>query len=333
MSPSGSRERSGPQPGAGDLRPLAVLTGPTGTGKSDLALRLADEFPIELVSVDSAQVYRGMDLGSAKPDAATRARVPHHLLDLVEPNQSYSAGQFVRDCTRCIEDIESRGKIPLLVGGTMLYLRALIGGIAQLPEGSEEIRARLDAEAARVGWGALHGRLAQVDPDAAARIHPNDAQRIQRALEVYEAGGRAISELQRSTRSVLARDFVIAALMPADRARLHEDLARRFEKMMAAGFLDEVRRLRGRGDLSDSLPAIRAVGYRQLWAHLAGAYPIETAIDRAIAATRQLAKRQMTWLRSMPNIELFDPHDAQSLVGIRETLKGAFLPRSGALTL
>ena len=234
----------------------------------------------------------------------------------------------MRDCIRAIDDIESRGKVPLLVGGTMLYLRALIGGIAQLPEGSEEIRARIDADAARLGWAALHARLAAVDEAAAARIHPNDAQRIQRALEVYEAGGQPISELQRTTQAPLAREFRVAALMPADRPRLHEALARRFEQMMAGGFLDEVRRLRGRGDLTDSLPAIRAVGYRQLWAHLAGAYPLDTAVARAIAATRQLAKRQMTWLRSMPNIQLFDPYDAQSFVGIRETLKGAFLPRS-----
>jgi tRNA dimethylallyltransferase len=319
-------------PSPAPLPPVAVLTGPTGTGKSDFALRLAAEWPIEIVSVDSAQVYRGLDIGSAKPDVATRAAIPHHLLDLADPSDNYSAGRFVRDCTSAIEDIESRGRVPLLVGGTMLYLRALIAGLAQLPEGSEEIRARIDADAARVGWAALHARLAGVDAAAAARIHPNVAQRIQRALEVYEAGGQPISELQRTTRAPLARDFTVVALMPGDRVRLHEALARRFEQMMAAGFLDEVRRLRERGDLTDSLPAIRAVGYRQLWAHLAGAYSLGTAVDRAIAATRQLAKRQMTWLRSMPNIRLFDPYDAQSFVGIRETLKGAFLPRSEVLT-
>lgn len=312
-------------------RTLAVLTGPTGTGKSDMALRLAREFPIEIVSVDSAQVYRGLDIGSAKPDAATRATVPHHLLDLVEPTENYSAGQFFRDCSRAIDDIESRGRVPLLVGGTMLYLRALIGGLAQLPEASEEIRARLDAEAARDGWPALHARLATVDPQAAARIHQNDSQRIQRALEVYEMSGEPISALQDRTRSPLARDFRVVALIPEDRVRLHEALARRFEQMMAAGFLDEVRRLWARRDLTDSHPAVRAVGYRQIWLHLAGAYPLETAVSRAIAATRQLAKRQMTWLRSMPNIHSFDPYDAQSFVGVRETLKDAFLPPLGAL--
>ena len=312
-------------------RPLAVLTGPTGTGKSDIALRLAREFPIEIVSVDSAQVYRGLDIGSAKPDAETRAAVPHHLLDLVEPTENYSAGQFFRDCSRVIEDIESRGRVPLLVGGTMLYLRALIGGLAQLPEASEAIRARLDAEAARDGWPALHARLATVDTQAAARIHQNDSQRIQRALEVYEMSGEPISALQARTRSPLARDFRVVALIPEDRSRLHESLASRFEQMMAAGLLDEVRQLRARPELTDSHPAVRAVGYRQLWSHLAGAYPLETAVLRAIAATRQLAKRQMTWLRSMPNIHTFDPYDAQSFVGVRETLKDAFLPPLGAL--
>ena len=316
-------------------RPIAVLTGPTGSGKSDYALRLAREWagerPVEIVSVDSAQVYRGLDIGSAKPDADTVACVPHHLLDLVDPAESYSAGQFVRDAARAIEDIESRGKVPLLVGGTMLYLRGLIGGIASLPEGSTTIRARLEAEAQCLGWPALHARLATVDAAAAARIHPNDAQRIQRALEVHEISGRPISELQLATRSPLNRRFLVAALIPMDRMRLHEALASRFEQMMAAGFLDEVRRLYERRDLTDTHPAIRAVGYRQLWSYLAGAYPLDTAGQRAVAATRQLAKRQMTWLRSMPNIEVFDPYDAQSFVGLRESLRDAFLPPLGAL--
>jgi tRNA dimethylallyltransferase len=305
-------------------RPIAVLTGPTGTGKSDFALRLAREFPIELISVDSAQVYRGLDIGSAKPDAATRAAVPHHLIDLVGPEESYSAGQFVRDAARAIDDIESRGRIPLLVGGTMLYLRALTGGIAELPESSVAVRARIDADAARLGWAALHARLATVDPAAAARIHPNDAQRIQRALEVHEIGGRPISEMQSvQPRERIAREFVVTALIPADRARLHAALDARFDAMMAAGLLDEVRRLRERGDLTDAKPAIRAVGYRQLWAHLSGLCSLETAVSRGQAATRQLAKRQMTWLRSMPNIQAFDPYDAQSFVGVRASLIAA----------
>jgi tRNA dimethylallyltransferase len=305
-------------------RPIAVLTGPTGTGKSDFALRLATEFPLEIVSVDSAQVYRGLDIGSAKPDAVTRAAVPHHLLDVVEPTANYSAGQFVRDAARVIDEIESRGKVPLLVGGTMLYLRALIGGIASLPEGSATIRAEIDEDARRLGWPAMHARLTQVDAAAAARIHPNDTQRIQRALEVFAAGGRPLSELQAQNKRPLDREFTCVALIPQDRARLHQGLSQRFDSMMAAGLLDEVRGLFARGDLTDDLPAIRAVGYRQLWAHLAGAYSLETAVDRAVAATRQLAKRQMTWLRSMPNIRALDPYDAQAFVGARESLFASF---------
>ena len=306
------------------MRPIAVLTGPTGTGKTDIALALAREFPLELVSVDSAQVYRGLDIGSAKPSVEIRAQVPHHLIDLVDPSGSYSAGQFVRDATRAIEDIESRGRVPLLVGGTMLYLRALTGGIATLPEGSAELRAAIDVEAARDGWPALHARLAALDPAAGARIHPNDSQRIQRALEVHAVGGRPISELQTSTRPALERDFHVCALFPADRVRLHADLERRFARMMSEGLLDEVRGLRARGDLTDAHPAIRAVGYRQLWAHLDGSYSLDMAVQRGVAATRQLAKRQMTWLRSMANIRTFDPYDAQSFVGVREALIGAF---------
>lgn len=304
-------------------RPVAILTGPTGTGKTDLALELAREFPIEIVSVDSAQVYRGLDIGSAKPSREIRARVPHHLVDIVEPTESYSAGQFVRDAAAAIADIEARGRVPLLVGGTMLYLRALIGGIAELPEGSAQIRARIDAEAAARGWPALHERLTAVDPAAAARIHPNDAQRIQRALEVFEATGQRISALQSATRPALPRGFHVVALMPADRGWLHAALAARFEQMMAAGFLEEVRALHRRGDLTDAHPAIRAVGYRQIWGHLEGQYPLDVAQVRAVAATRQLAKRQMTWLRSMANIQAFDPTDAQRFVGIRESLRRA----------
>jgi len=305
-------------------RPIAVLTGPTGSGKSDVALRLAREFPIEIVSVDSAQVYRGLDIGSAKPDAATRAAVRHHLLDLVDANAVYSAGRFVRDAADAIADIETRGRVPLLVGGTMLYLKALIGGIATLPRASDRIRAEIDADAKRLGWSALHARLAAVDAAAAARIHPNDAQRIQRALEVHAASGRPISELQTATAPALDREFIVTALIPTDRARLHAELAQRFGNMMAAGLLEEVRTLYARGDLTSENPAIRAVGYRQLWSHLAGACPLETAVERAVAATRQLAKRQMTWLRSMPNVRAIDPYDAQGFVGVRESLIAAF---------
>jgi tRNA dimethylallyltransferase len=306
------------------MKPIAVLTGPTGAGKTDIALRLAREFPLEIVSVDSAQVYRGLDIGSAKPSTEIQAAVRHHLIDLLDPAASYSAGRFVRDAVAAIADIEARGRVPLLVGGTMLYLRALIGGIATLPQGSPAVRAGLDAEAAEIGWPAMHRRLAAVDAAAAARIHPNDAQRIQRALEVHAVEGRPISELQTVNIPPLQRDFRCVALIPPDRARLHAALAQRFDAMMTAGLLDEVRGLHQRGDLSDEHPAVRAVGYRQLWSHLSGSYPLETAIQRAVAATRQLAKRQLTWLRAMPNIKAFDPYDAQSFVGVRESLITSF---------
>jgi tRNA dimethylallyltransferase len=232
----------------------------------------------------------------------------------------------VRDATQAIDDIEARGRVPLLVGGTLLYLRALTQGIAEMPEGDAGIRARIDEEAAARGWPALHARLAEVDPDAAARIHPNDAQRIQRALEVHAATGDRISVLQSRTSAALPREFRIVALIPADRARLHAALEQRFRQMMAAGLLEEVAALHARGDLTDSHPAIRAVGYRQLWEHLAGKCSLESAVTRAIAATRQLAKRQMTWLRAMPNIRPLDPYDALGFVGIRESLFEALCP-------
>jgi tRNA dimethylallyltransferase len=279
--------------------PLFVLTGPTGAGKTDWALALAAEVPVEIISVDSAQVYRGLDIGTAKPSRALRERVPHRLVDICEPTERYSAGRFVSDAQREIEAIEGRGHIPLLVGGTMLYLRALLHGLAPLPQASQEVRAQLDARAAAEGWPALHAELNRVDPQSAARIAPADGQRIQRALEVAYIAGRPISQLQRSTASPLAgRTVRYWMLSPADRPALHQRLQGRFAAMMAAGFLDEVRQLRDRGDLSAALPAMRAVGYRQLWAHLAGELSLEQACAQALSATRQLAKRQLTWMRS-----------------------------------
>lgn len=300
---------SSPAPGApagGAGPPPIILTGPTGAGKSGWALRLAEVLPVEIVSVDSAQVYRGLDIGTAKPDAATRARVPHHLVDIRDPAEAYSAGEFVADAERLIAEVQARGHIPLLVGGTMLYLRALLGGIAELPRASPEVRAALDARAAQEGWPVLHAELARVDPAAAARIHPNDPQRIQRALEVHAATGRPISELQASL-APPRREIVRWALVPADRARLHAAIARRFEDMMRAGLLDEVAQLRARGDLSARSPSMRAVGYRQLWEHLEGLTGRQEAVERAVAATRQLAKRQLTWLRSDPGVTWLDP--------------------------
>ncbi len=289
-----------------------VLTGPTGSGKSEWAARLAEELPIEIISVDSALVYRGMDIGTAKPDAALRARVPHHLIDILDPAQSYSAGQFVADCAPLIEAVRDRGRIPLLVGGTMLYLRALLHGIADLPHGSAELRRSIDERAAREGWPRLHAELARRDPDAAARIHPNDPQRIQRALEVCYLTGRPLSELQRARTPLAPRLPLVAslprfALAPADRAELHRRLADRLSGMLERGFLAEVRRLHERGDLTARHPALRAVGYRQLWAHLEGQYGLDEACQRALAATRQLAKRQLTWLRADRATRWIDP--------------------------
>jgi tRNA dimethylallyltransferase len=294
--------------------PVFVLTGPTGAGKTEWALRLAAQAPVEVVSVDSALVYRGLDIGTAKPSRQLRARIPHHLIDICEPTESYSAGRFVGDALESIHAIHARRRVPLLVGGTMLYLRALLQGLAVLPAAVPELRAELDARAAREGWPALHAELASLDPEAAARIAPGDRQRIQRALEVCLSAGQPISKLQRDTVSPLAgwrlRYWVLA---PHDRARLHERLAERFAAMMRAGFLDEVRALRARGDLTARHPSMRAVGYRQLWAHLDGAYDLTEAVRRGVAATRQLAKRQLTWMRSMRSetqAEWLDPDTA-----------------------
>jgi tRNA dimethylallyltransferase len=293
--------------------PVFVLTGPTGVGKSDWAIRLANEAAVEIVSVDSALVYRGLDIGSAKPPRELRQRIPHHLIDICEPTQSYSAGQFVTDAIACIAQIHARRRVPLLVGGTMLYLRALVHGLAPLPQASPELRARLDERAARAGWPALHAELSRVDPLAGARIAPTDSQRIQRALEVYYTAGRPISELQRATVSPLAglrlKYWVLA---PLDRNVLHERLSVRFRTMMAAGFLDEVKGLHQRGDLSARHPSMRSVGYRQLWAHLDGECALQEAEQRSIFATRQLAKRQLTWLRAEKVPDWLDPEHGET---------------------
>ena len=297
-------------PAGTDPRPLLlVLTGPTGTGKSDWAIRAAEIHPIEIVSVDSAMVYRSLDIGTAKPSRELRDRIPHHLIDICDPAEAYSAGRFVSDATARIVEIHARGRIPLLVGGTFLYLRALVSGMARLPEASPELRRVLTERASRVGWADLHEELRGLDPLAAARIHANDPQRIQRALEVYYCTGRPLSELQRTSPSAVAACRIRRwALVPSDRGALHGHLAERFNTMMAHGFLSEVESLYRRSDLSAERPAIRAVGYRELWAHLAGACTLGEAVKRAIAATRQLAKRQLTWIRADTTIERIDPH-------------------------
>lgn len=287
--------------------PVVVLAGPTGAGKSEWALRLADTLPVEIVSVDSALVYRGMDIGTAKPSRETRARIPHHLIDILDPAETYSAGQFAADATQLIAAIRARGRIPLLVGGTMLYLKALLHGIAALPRGSVELRRSIDARAAQMGWPRLHAELASLDPHAAARIHPNDAQRIQRALEVHQLTGCALSQLQRVSSGGVSARVLRWALAPADRHVLHERIAQRLAQMMAQGFLAEVAQLHARGDLTAEHSAMRAVGYRQLWAHLRGECSLQEAVERAAAATRQLAKRQLTWLRADRGVKWIDP--------------------------
>jgi len=285
-----------------------VLTGPTGSGKSEWAARLARSLPIEIISVDSAQVYRGMDIGTAKPTAAVRAHIPHHLIDIRDPAQAYSAGEFVTDARAALRAIHARGHLPVLVGGTMLYLRALMRGLAAMPAASAAVRAELEARAAAQGWPALHGELTAVDARAASKIHPHDAQRIQRALEVYQLTGRTISDWQGAPAT--ARDdirWLKFALVPTDRIALGRALEERFSAMLDAGLLAEVAALYQRADLHPELPAIRSVGYRQLWTYCAGQVGLEAACQQAVTATRQLAKRQLTWLRGEHGYECLDP--------------------------
>ena len=280
--------------------------GPTAAGKTDLAIEIAKQFPVEIISVDSALVYRGMDIGTAKPEPEVLGDYPHHLVDIIDPTESYSAGSFREDALHLMAEITARGKIPLLVGGTMLYFKALQQGLADLPSADPEIRQKLEAEIEQHGLAHLHARLELVDPVSAARIHINDPQRIQRALEVYEITGQSMTELTKDTEQALPYKVIKVIVSPEDRAVLHQRIADRYKVMMSAGFIDEVKILFERDDCHVDLPAIRAVGYRQVWAHLAGEYDQETLVEKAIIATRQMAKRQLTWLRAQQDGVWFD---------------------------
>ena len=364
MKRSEERFNSRPDPvGQDPVVPIICLMGPTASGKTDLAIQLAEQHNCELISVDSALVYRGLDIGSAKPD------YPHHLVDIRDPSQAYSAADFVVDATRAINDIRGRGKTPLLVGGTMLYFRALLEGLADMPAADPAIRAKIELEAAAHGWPHVHEALAKVDPQSAERIHPNHSQRIGRALEVYRASGITMTEwfARQKTGSVqtgsvqtgsvqtgsglelkrpsgrfnsrpdpVGQDPVVQlAICPSDREVLHRRISVRFEQMMEQGFLDEVRALHGRPDLHPALPAIRAVGYRQLWQHLDGEYSLAEAVEKGIAATRQLAKRQLTWLRKWADLEWIYTDSAGNLCekGLSEEFMGLSGEKPLALAL
>ncbi|MDP1574858.1 MAG: tRNA (adenosine(37)-N6)-dimethylallyltransferase MiaA [Coxiellaceae bacterium] len=291
------------------LKTIAIM-GPTASGKTDLAIQLADALPADIISVDSALVYRGMDIGTAKPSNALLSVAPHRLINLCDPSETYSAGQFCVDAAREIQAISAEKRLPLLVGGTMLYFRELFHGIADLPKADLVIRAALEKKAEKIGWLALHEELKRVDPVAAEKIKPQDSQRIQRALEVFLITGNPISVLQKNKTPLLPEENVTQiALIPEDRAWLHARIALRFEAMLAEGFIDEVKTLKDRGDLHKNMPSMRVVGYRQAWEYLEGECDFETMKARAIAATRQLAKRQLTWLRSWKNASVFDPRD------------------------
>jgi tRNA dimethylallyltransferase len=310
-----------------DRRPPAIfLMGATATGKTALACALAERFAVSLVSVDSALVYRGLDIGTAKPDAATLARHPHRLIDIRDPAEPYSAAEFRADALVAMDAIAREGRTPLLVGGTGLYFRALATGLSALPDANPEVRARLANEAVDVGWPALHERLRSLDAASAKRIGPGDAQRIQRALEIIELTGEPLSALTGGPPERPPWRILKLALVPRDRARLHARIAGRFDAMLAAGFLDEVRALRERGDLDSDLPALRAVGYRQAWEHLEGRADAPTFRERAIFATRQLAKRQTTWLRAELDARWFDPDEASAAEAVGAAVAAFLAP-------
>lgn len=323
--------------GTSALPPLVCLMGPTASGKTDLAMYLYDQFPCELVSVDSVLVYRGMDIGSAKPDAQTLQRYPHHLIDMLDPAEPYSAARFRDDALALIEDITARGRVPLLVGGTMLYFKALAGGLASMPSADPVVRASIEAMALEQGWPAVHAALAQVDPASAERIHPNDPQRISRAYEVFLGSGITLTQWHERQHAEKAADQTpgsgvlpytvrYLAVAPRERSVLHERIAERFSLMLQQGLISEVEAMHARGDLDVSMPSIRAVGYRQVWDYLEGRLDYEQMRERGIIATRQLAKRQFTWLRGWNEpIEWLDSLDPKRFERALKVLQTASL--------
>ncbi len=288
--------------------PKAItIMGPTASGKTDLAIFLTEHFPVDIISVDSAMVYRGLNIGSAKPSDEELAKAPHRLIDVVDPLEIYSAARFRNDALKEMAEITAAGRIPLLVGGTMLYFRALLQGLSELPAADKAVREKLEQQAVELGWEKMHQRLTEVDPEAGARIHPNDPQRIGRALEVYEITGKSMSQLQKEQQAEpLPYQVLKLALMPSDRAVLHQRIEKRFKQMLKQGLIDEVKTLQGRGDLNEDLPAIRAVGYRQVWDYLLDRIDYTEMEQRGVIATRQLAKRQFTWLRSEKDLVAYD---------------------------
>ncbi|EPF9309800.1 tRNA (adenosine(37)-N6)-dimethylallyltransferase MiaA [Vibrio vulnificus] len=302
--------------------PLALfLMGPTASGKTELAIRLRQRYPVELISVDSALIYKGMDIGTAKPDEREQQLAPHRLIDILEPTEAYSAADFRRDALEAMNEIVAQGKIPLLVGGTMLYFKALLEGLSPLPAANAEIRQQIEQEALTKGWSVLHDELQEIDPVSAARIHPNDPQRLSRALEVYRISGKTLTELTETKGESLPFRVKQFAIAPKERAELHRRIELRFDKMMEAGFEQEMRALYTRKDLHPDLPSIRCVGYRQMWDYLDGNCTLDDAIYRGICATRQLAKRQITWLRSWDNLTWLDSENIeQSLETLSEAI-------------
>jgi len=296
--------------------------GPTASGKTDLAVRLVQEFPCEIISVDSALIYKGMDIGTAKPDADLLKIAPHRLIDIIDPAESYSVASFCKDASRAMSEISQQGKVPLLVGGTMMYYRALFEGLSSLPSADESVRSRIESEAAEKGWPALHARLAEIDPESANRIHQNDPQRLQRALEVYEITGKTLTEhFKEQKQAKLPYNVVQLAISPKERSTLHQRIEKRFHQMIEQGFITEVEELQARGDMHLDLPSMRCVGYRQALKYLLGDYTYEVMVDKSIIATRQLAKRQLTWLRSNAQVVWYKSEDNRLFDDVLKTLK------------